>query len=204
MNWGGTDATGARYGAAPNTQVTSARLKVLTCPSDTNNTPIGTMTNNNYVVNIGNTGNAQQATLNGITFGGAPFRNNGKTTAVNQIFDGTSNTLMMAEVIQGQGSDLRGFIWWGDAAGFTTYLTPNSTSPDVIYTTGYCNSNQPNPPCIGTPTTTAPAMMGARSRHTGGLNVLRCDGSCSFISNTINATSWQALGTAFGGEPITN
>ncbi len=62
--------------------------------------------------------------------------------------DGVSTTILVGEVLQGQGKDLRGFSWWGDASEFTAYLAPNSGSPDRIYTSSYCN-NQPaqNLPC---------------------------------------------------------
>lgn len=37
VNYGGDDSTGPRYGASPNTAVTTVRYKVFTCPSDTPN-----------------------------------------------------------------------------------------------------------------------------------------------------------------------
>jgi len=200
-NWGGADANGPRYGAAPNTGVTTQRLSIFTCPSDNSNTPIGAMTNNNYAVNHGNTGNAQQATLNGVVFGGAPFGRAKKAfdargiSTIQGIGDGSSNTIMLAEIRQGQGSDLRGFFWWGDAAAFTTYNLPNSTTPDVIYTPGYCKS-EPGFPCHGAPTATDPANMSARSRHTGGINTIMCDASVRFVSETVSIGSWRAIGTA--------
>ena len=42
----------------------------------------------------------------------------------------------------------------------------------------------------------------ARSRHTGGVNVLFCDGSVHFISNSISLQTWQALATRAGGEVV--
>jgi len=205
VNWGGTDATGPRYGAAPNTQVTSKRLATLTCPSDQPQTPFSGLTNNSYAVNVGNLGAYPGASLNGVQFGGAPFLHRGKTARIETLSDGTSNTLMMGEVLQGRGSDLRGFIWWGDAAGFSAWLGPNSASPDVIYTPGYCN-NQPlqGLPCTGTPTASNPSMFAARSRHTGGVNALMCDGSVRFVRSTIAVPTWQAMSTSEGGEVIPN
>jgi prepilin-type N-terminal cleavage/methylation domain-containing protein/prepilin-type processing-associated H-X9-DG protein len=213
QNWGGNDSTGPRYGAAPNsTNVTNQRLPILTCPTDTPAKPIGQLTNHNYAVNIGVTGHAQQATLGSgstaVSNAGFIFRNakvQFKTIseiALAHIRDGTSNTLMIGEVVQGQGSDLRGFIWWGDAAGFTAYMTPNSTLPGVVYTPGYCNNNKPNPPCNGAPTTAVPSMYGARSWHGGGVNVCLADGSVRFVTDTISLPTWRALATAQGGDLI--
>jgi prepilin-type processing-associated H-X9-DG protein len=38
------------------------------------------------------------------------------------------------------------------------------------------------------------------SAHTGGVNVLFCDGSTRFMSEGISLTTWQALGTRNGGD----
>jgi prepilin-type N-terminal cleavage/methylation domain-containing protein/prepilin-type processing-associated H-X9-DG protein len=42
----------------------------------------------------------------------------------------------------------------------------------------------------------------ARSNHPGGVNVVFCDGSVKFIKDTINPTTWLALGSKAGGEVI--
>jgi prepilin-type N-terminal cleavage/methylation domain-containing protein/prepilin-type processing-associated H-X9-DG protein len=42
----------------------------------------------------------------------------------------------------------------------------------------------------------------ARSYHTGGVNVVFCDGSVHFIHDSIALPAWQALGTRVGGEVI--
>jgi prepilin-type N-terminal cleavage/methylation domain-containing protein/prepilin-type processing-associated H-X9-DG protein len=232
VNFGGLDTSGPRYGAAPNNQVTSQRLKVFTCPSDTPNAPFNGLTNHNYALNAGNTSFFQTSIPIGCTPGtpgcvqflGAPFNwytgsTNWDSTypwwtgspdrgimglpvKITDVTDGTSNTLMAAEVVQGQGRDLRGFTWWGGAAGFVTYIGPNSNEPDVV-TGGYCNNaDRRNPPCTTISTATRPRMMGARSRHPGGLNAATCDGSVHFITNTININVWRALGSAQGGEAI--
>jgi prepilin-type processing-associated H-X9-DG protein len=44
----------------------------------------------------------------------------------------------------------------------------------------------------------------ARSRHTGGVNLVLADGSVHFISNNISLANWQALSTMNGGEIITD
>jgi prepilin-type processing-associated H-X9-DG protein len=43
-------------------------------------------------------------------------------------------------------------------------------------------------------------VFAARSRHTGGVNVALCDGSCRFVADSVAWTTWQALGTSRGGE----
>jgi len=47
-------------------------------------------------------------------------------------------------------------------------------------------------------------LIGASSRHPGGVNVLFMDGSVKFIKSTINATTWLALGSMDGGETISS
>jgi prepilin-type N-terminal cleavage/methylation domain-containing protein len=219
VNWGGNDTTtdtlgnttytGTRYGAAPNTtNVTTLRYAAMTCPSDQNNAPIGGITNHNYAVNFGTTGLGQPATLNGVVFNGAPFTvaketafpRKGKTLA--DIVDGTSNTLMVAEVLQGKGSDLRGFIWWGDASNFSTYLAPNSNLPDRIYAAGYCNNlPQMNLPCAVSDTTN-PTMFASRSRHPGGVQVVLCDAATRFVADSIDLPVWRAISTTEGAEAV--
>lgn len=104
-------------------------------------------------------------------------------------------------MIQGRRNDLRGFTWWGYAAGFSAYLAPNSASPDVVQQAAYCVSGSQNPPCYGPHTTTVPMMNAARSRHPhGGVNAAFCDGSVRFISNNIQITTWQSLSTMQGNE----
>ncbi|MGN6134975.1 MAG: DUF1559 family PulG-like putative transporter [Aureliella sp.] len=224
QNSGGLDP-GPRYSHALNRPVVSTRLPTLTCPSDTPNAPILNITSHNYAVNYGNT-SFFQTTLNGVTFKGAPFRcYTGSTSAdgppppynnpnslplvfgahqpLSSLTDGTSNTLMAAEVLQGRGNDLRGFTWWGGASGFVTYMAPNSSSPDVI-TGGNCKSTLVGPrmPCTTATTATQPRMMGARSLHVGGVQATFCDGHVSFVSDSIDYNLWNALGTASGAEAL--
>ncbi len=56
-----------RYAGAANTTATTARIKGLTCPSDTPATA-RTVTSHNYVTNFGNTDLYQDTPLNGIPF----------------------------------------------------------------------------------------------------------------------------------------
>src|SRR5262245_49271438 len=227
VNSDGNDATGQRYNGATNLNVTTRRIKSLTCPSDFPNAPTTNgVTTHNYGVNYGNTSFFQMAlTTGGITtqFQGAPFSaytNSsdggdgpisagvvgqfgdyfGRPIRLAEITDGTSNTLMAAEHLQGQGNALHGYSWWGGGSGFVTFLAPNSKSPDVLVG-GTCKpSDQRNPPCTTTGTPSAPRMAGARSRHPSGVQAAFCDGHVSFITNNISFVAWNAVGTSQGGE----
>jgi prepilin-type N-terminal cleavage/methylation domain-containing protein/prepilin-type processing-associated H-X9-DG protein len=126
----------------------------------------------------------------------------GRPIPVAEITDGTSNTLMASEAIQGRGNDLRGFTWWGGAAGFTTFMAPNSNEQDVI-TGGTCvQTTIPKMPCTTTSTAARARLMGARSLHPGGVNAAMCDGSVRFITDNISIIIWRALSTSQGGEVI--
>ena len=219
--WGVIGATGAdavardpirnyiRYGSRHNTTAARTLISAYQCPSDSANEPIGQIPNNNYVVSFGNTNMFQQA-FNDIPFGGAPYgdvdwcstRPAANITRNFSAFrDGTSNTLLLGEVVQGQLNDLRGFTNWGDAAFFTAWNTPNSRLPDIV--SQNCRSLEAdNPPCVVAGGDNGPTRQGARSRHPGGVNVVTGDGSVKFIKDTVNLTVWRALSTTKGGEVI--
>src|SRR5262245_44660982 len=119
------------------------------------------------------------------------------------ITDGTSNTLMASESVQGQSNDLRGFSWWGGATGFTTWSAPNANEPDVLMG-GICNVPATyNIPCTTISSDARPRMMAARSRHSpGGVNAAFSDGHVIFIKDSININLWRALSTSRGGETV--
>ena len=206
-----------RYFGAANVTVTSTRLGVYLCPSDFSNAPITAAVNGrtyactsqNYAANFGNT-TVLQTDYQGIPFGRAPFVDIGSpfgdygqparaTVGFNAITDGTSNTLLLSEVVVGQGVDLRGFSWWGDAATFETFSTPNSSFPDVLFSLIYCINQPPNPPCT-VATTALPEMYAARSRHPGGVNVAMVDGSVRFFKDGVNLQIWRYASTIAGAE----
>ncbi|MCE9561389.1 MAG: DUF1559 domain-containing protein [Planctomycetes bacterium] len=186
--------------------VTGTRLATLTCSSDMPNSVSG-VTSHNYAVNTGNTAvddtssTKTLTTLSGVTFAGAPF-GRGLKVRLEDISDGTSTTILAAEVVQGQRMDLRGYTWWGPASGFQTFLEPNSSSPDRPYfSTGYCDPAPPNPPCV---LNTTFVTFASRSRHPGGVNLALCDGSVRFVTNGIPLGTWRSLSTSKGGEVVSD
>jgi prepilin-type N-terminal cleavage/methylation domain-containing protein/prepilin-type processing-associated H-X9-DG protein len=203
-NFGGT-ATGPTYGATANIPVTGQSISILNCPSDPNaqNGKPFNVTRHNYAVNYGNT-NRRQNTWNSVAFRDAPFSYGardpkGKTIA--SVTDGLSNTLMVGEVLQGTGTDLRGFTWWGPAAGFNAFYTPNSASPDLMQQ-NCTNQPQFNLPC--SISSTGDNIYSARSRHTGVVNVLMCDGSVRSVPDSVSIDVWRAVSTSTGGEVSAN
>ncbi len=186
--------------------VCAQRVPLYYCPSDRPNAMWTDDTywrcRGNYVINWGN------ATLTGSVAARAPFGwNSGNPgspwqSKLTDITDGTSNTLLMAEILMAKadknpGWDVRGDILNNDpyfvGFAFMTINPPNSTVPD----NNLCQpTGDPLMPC----TNTAPRRQAARSRHTGGVNALLGDGSIRFFRNSIPAATWQAMGTANGGE----
>lgn len=193
------------------TNVTSRRIDFLTCPSDLVNND-GQKDNSgnslplklhNYAVNQGPTGaNLGNSTVlpirAGLKFQGAPFEM-GKAHKMSEITDGLSQTIMAAEIIQGQRDDVRGLIWWAPGCFVHTYNGPNSNSPDVPFVSApYCDSELPNPPCVGGNN----SLFGSRSRHPGIVNVALLDGSMRAVNDDVDITTWRLLGSSQDDAPI--
>jgi prepilin-type N-terminal cleavage/methylation domain-containing protein/prepilin-type processing-associated H-X9-DG protein len=166
----------------------------------------------NYVINWGNMAVPYNPNdpVQSPTHGIAPFgykdhtnSNKPRTTRLIDITDGTSNTMLMSEVIQAVNDtdyDIRGDMLNDDrpCTQFMTLNTPNSGT-DV---SPYCDANTypRNPPC--TNANSGFSQKAARSRHSGGVNVLFGDGAVHFISTNVALATWRALGTMNGGEVI--
>ena len=208
----------AQYSSAVNTTVTQSVISGLRCPSDNAGangvaTAQGNRTKHNYVVNAGNTNRMQEDPSRGnpylgVTFGGAPFVRDGRSTRAptrptvrfRNITDGLSKTLMVSEILlgsnDGSSSDLRGFTWWGPGAVFNGFYQPNTSSSDQLQLS-YC-VNQPiqGLPCL----TDSEYVMTARSRHVGGVIAGMCDGSITFVEEGIDLATWRAMATSQAGD----
>jgi prepilin-type N-terminal cleavage/methylation domain-containing protein/prepilin-type processing-associated H-X9-DG protein len=210
-----------------NTTVMRAEVAAYNCPSDPGfNIVLSPSTfqtvrsNGNYMVNWGNTTWYQDMTnpsynpyvgplppTTGLPYLSAPFTAN-KAISLSAIIDGTSNTLMMSEIIcpESKGPtngevDHRGDIWNDDqnCAMFMAYTTPNSKTIDQV--PGYCvstNLKPSNPPCVDK----LPGFNAARTRHSGGVNALMCDGSVKFAKDAVNINIWRGLSSMNGSEVI--
>ena len=216
-----------------NLAMTQRPLPVLTCPSDRPKAMWTDQTNfvsarGNYLVCYGNLtwGSATAIGPGHGIFGVESVQNAGSNqftpyqSRFGQITDGTSNTLLMSEVIvarldnnQGgggnwQNGDFRGHIWHDSTMSspshcpniFMTIESPNSSVAD----NGICGT-VPNTdrlmPC--TNGSSATRKNTARSRHPAGVNACLADGSVRFFSNSIALPAWRALGTMDNGETVT-
>ncbi len=183
-------------------------ISVLMCPSDPSGPAKGGSGGfrsgadgfqGNYVGCIG------KAQVYGADNGGMFWWNS--STRIRDVIDGTSNTVLASEaMIRGRantgGWGESGGYWGGGEGGgfgFTTLEPPNSSITDQNYT---CKSTTwPNAPCTSM-TTYATQRNLARSYHTGGVHTLMADGAVRFVSNNIDRTMWQNLGTRAGNEVL--
>lgn len=193
------------------------RLKLYLCPSDgqgfdLTNHPQYQRTRGNYVVNWGNalyddTRTNTEATAIGRNYGVFSHdqgqRNMPGIVSINDIKDGTSNTLLMSETLIAKSSEDND--WRGDIHNdegifrFQTVTTPNSSTPDLVKNTNYFQQNGDPlmPIALGYPERAA-----ARSRHIGGVNVSMSDGSTRFVRNNISLEAWSAMGSRAGREVV--
>ena len=119
--------------------------------------------------------------------------------------------------VMGQGNSHVKRISGGTKPGYQGILNPNV--PDLLtgmvdcwsgarasawivskpFTSTFNTYSSPNPPYadwFGR----GNGFFAARSFHPGGANSARADGSVHFVSETIDASTWRAMGTIAGGE----
>ena len=222
------DPDGVITAGSQNDAAAKNRVAVLLCPSDGRNgqVPNSIYFGTNYVACNG-TGVTRDASGNVLTYtkiadGNGVFAQN--PTAFADITDGTSNTAAFSESLIGDGAAIagmpatpqgirnailevaggndptpadcdggngtwnprRGEQWINGHFGNTLYnhyYTPNVANK---WDCGNASHNK--------------ALTAARSNHTGGVNLLLCDGSVRFMRNSVSPAAWQALATRNGGE----
>ena len=104
---------------------------------------------------------------------------------VSQVFDGTSNTLMVGEITNGEPGSFQGMPWahWNLGSPFLGINGPGTIPGEGVYSrTGDDFS----------------------SFHPGGCHFLRADGSARFESENMDQVILSALTTRAGGEVISS
>jgi prepilin-type N-terminal cleavage/methylation domain-containing protein/prepilin-type processing-associated H-X9-DG protein len=139
----------------------------------------------------------------------------GQGTKFSQIIDGSSNTLMISEVVGVDSSlDARGgwVLHSMGSSNFSAKWEPNAQGTGIDPET---NASLPkhdriamcemrtqaaDPLFCETRRTDGQIWAAARSRHPGGVNAAMCDSSVRFVSDGIDLLTWRALATRDGGE----
>ena len=136
----------------------------------------------------------------------------GKGTKITAITDGTSNTVLLSEVLAwhnpdgrthtthpaGMNRDVRGVMLCPAQGGnvFSGRFPPNSPGTDV--TIAVADDIPAADPMRGTKNVSnGQVWAAARSRHTGGVNAAFADGSVKFIRNSIPQNVWAAANPTF-------
>ena len=205
---------GAWFTSTVNIPATTARMPHLRCPSDNASPQYEQPTvrilyyrSNYFGVWHGFQTNDVLAVSYGRSTAQKAFFGANVPIKIRDITDGTSNTVALAEALGGMDQvDARGFIW-GDQAAFQflfAELAPNSKLPDRCpNSTQGCRSvpnNDLKRPWVAAATGTE--TCASRSTHTGGVNVVRADGSVGFVGNSIELATWRALLSISNGEIV--
>ena len=161
----------------------------------------------------------QKTTANPTVLSDSPFRTQsgrslfnfyGVRRAIANVTDGTSNTVMISEVVSNvslsnEPPDSRGCWWIDHGVAYSHWKTPNCLDPDVASGQGFtgCSSTKRGVPPIAVGVGGFPGEMhAARSRHPGGVNATFVDGSVRFIDESIASDVWSGLGSMDGGESV--
>ena len=123
-----------------------------------------------------------------------------------QIPDGTSKTLAMMEIIQTPSDDplrvdRRGRIWNGEVGGTYQVMTrflPNTEEADRA--AACVDLPELGAPCNGG--SESNVYLSARSNHPGGVNVVLCDASVHFISDSVEPSVWRLASLRDDGEVL--
>jgi prepilin-type N-terminal cleavage/methylation domain-containing protein len=222
LAWSAKINTKISFSDAANDEGRRVKVKAFECPDDRMCMDEPGNTNwerwrANYAVNFGNAyfGQGEKGTPPTPKFGGAPFQFR-KSRSLKNINDGTSHTLLMAEIraIKETGNSWAGSISEVETAlgggTFEGYLEPNSINGDHQYRITCADPPLSRDALDGVPMCTNASdntdgkdqYFGSRSKHLGGVNVSCCDGSTHWVSNGIDLNVWRGLCSAEGGETI--
>jgi prepilin-type N-terminal cleavage/methylation domain-containing protein len=200
-------------GGAANFQLNQAQIQLFQCPSAMTQPPqfyppdktIGPYALGNYLANNGlGPMKSESDPIKSVVKPGV-FMVNSKLR-LTDIKDGTSTTLFVTECLNfpatATTADWRGNLTYPENCLFHWNYTPNTSNPDWLRDV-LC-VNVPQAPCLAKHTAYSNRMniVSARSNHPGGVQILLGDGSARFASNSIDLTTWQALGSPAGGEVV--
>jgi len=209
---------------ATNVSICQKPIPAYYCPSDRPNALYrptnsvlngywGGMARGNYVVNLGPTKGYDSAYVRCAPFGVLGDHNTNRyipyRSKISDITDGSSKTLLMSEnriTTSDTVSDWRGGMLFEPHTVFFTAAAPPNSGLDHVW--GYadmCDGTDPTMPCIqagGNSPNLSNLQNIARSRHPNGVNAAFCDGSVTFVPNSIDPGVWQELSTMNSGKSV--
>ena len=136
-----------------------------------------------------NTAAFSESTLgNGVALTGVPTNPQQIRVAILEVAGGNDPT--PTDCMSGNGTWVgnRGGQWINGHFGNTLYNHYYPPNPTANWDCGNGSHNK--------------ALTGARSYHTGGVNLLLGDGSVRFVRDGIQLTTWRSLSTRNGGEVL--
>jgi prepilin-type processing-associated H-X9-DG protein len=119
--------------------------------------------------------------------------------SINSTTDGTSNTIIVGEVLPYEAADLNFWVTNGGTAGTTVPINFKSLYPA---TAADCNDGQWQSRVDPLGCRFRAAAKGFKSMHPGGANFCFTDGSVKFLKATISMATYCALGSRNGGEVV--
>jgi prepilin-type processing-associated H-X9-DG protein len=137
----------------------------------------------------------------------------GEDTPTRRISDGLAKTLMMSETIVIPAGEFLQCVTSmsansiaGGGQTFTGWNPPNSRNQDEVKYGGRLAEARYREagftpetwPIVSSSGDYFSTRLTARSRHKGGVNASRCDGSISFYSDSTDGEVWAALTSARG------
>ncbi|MGL4462443.1 MAG: DUF1559 domain-containing protein [Planctomycetia bacterium] len=198
-------------------------VNFFVCPSDANGGRIlePFWRTGSYVANHGTGLPAGSSTLDN---GGPIYYQS--SVRLGQVADGLSKTSLFSETVTGVDRGFNAFTganppdlrFYYMAAGSVSALTPALCTPtgstnwrpnrNYAWSLGRFDSSQYNhylapnslrPDCLAN---FGAGWKAARSLHAGGVNLLKCDGSVTFVNDGVDDGVWMATATRDGGEAV--
>ncbi|MCE9530590.1 MAG: DUF1559 domain-containing protein [Planctomycetes bacterium] len=166
------------------------------CPSDQFRVVIPDQGPSNYVACTGSNASGDALAGDGIFFGVNLDVSANAGSRTLDISDGLTNTIAFSESLLGAGTpapagaaDIR--LYYKQVTALTQANCDSSSTfvadRGALWADGAYNDG---------------LYKAARSRHSGGVNVLMIGGSVHFIRDKIGIDTWHALGTRAGGEVV--
>src|SRR5262249_4597182 len=124
--------------------------------------------------------------------GFSDYRTTGAPASIQSVTDGTSNTIIVGEVLPDQDANNEMYGHTGIASGTTIPINLYTGAPYA----GFGSTNWS--------TRASYAKNGFKSRHPGGANFLLADGHVQFLKASISPITYNALGSKAGGEVLSS